>query len=85
MVDRQKLYELWQQGKNKDRPQFLRQYREEFVEHLSDSVVENLPAPDASTFEYRQFLNDYKGTVTAQLNPENAETTNTDADEHGDE
>jgi len=25
------------------------------------------PAPDASTFEYRQFLNRSKGTVTRQL------------------
>ncbi|AFH22458.1 hypothetical protein OSG_eHP27_00030 [environmental Halophage eHP-27] len=62
-MDREELFEIWQ--RNKDRPQFVREYREELQEHTTDGV--EWPAPDASTFEYRQFLNRSKGTVTRQL------------------
>lgn len=78
-MDRADLRELW--SRNNDRPQFVREYRDAFAEHLSETTAGHLPAPDASTFEYRQFLNQYKGAVTRQL----AENTTTDDDETEDE
>lgn len=62
-------FDTWQ--RNKSRPQFVRAHREELADALSDGVVDDLPAPGASTYEYRQFLNSHMGTVTRQLNPEN--------------
>ena len=76
-MDRETLFELW--DRHKDRPQFVRAHREEFAEHLSETTAGHLPAPDASTFEYRQFLNDYAGVVTRQLN-DAAEGTHPTAD-----
>lgn len=89
-MDRETLFEHWQ--RNKDRPQFIRAHREAFVEHLSDTTAGHLPAPDASTYEYREFLNSYKAPVTRQLNDdadgsdphddaEDGETTKADAAE----
>jgi len=73
MDSREDLFEAWQRG-GKDRPQFVRNYRETLVEHLSDGVVDALPGPNGTTLEYREFLNSYKGTVTRQLNDETDET-----------
>lgn len=80
-MDREQLRALW--DRNHDRPQFVREHRDAFAEHLSDTTAGHLPAPDASTYEYRQFLTHYKGVVTRQLAPEEgegAENTTTDAD-----
>jgi hypothetical protein len=73
-LSRAELYELWQ--RNKDRPQFVREYRASIDEHTTDGVT--LPPPDGSTHAYRQFLNDSKGTVTRQLGE-------SDTGEEGDE
>jgi hypothetical protein len=75
-MDRETLFELW--DRNKDRPQFVRAHRDEFAEHLSETTARHLPAPDASTFEYRQFINDYAGVVTRQLNDDAGGTDPTD-------
>lgn len=83
-LSRAELFELWE--RNKDRPQFVREYRDAIAEHTSDGVT--LPPADGSTFKYREFLNDYKGTVTRQLNddepgtdPHDGETDNPDGSE----
>jgi hypothetical protein len=78
-MDRQALRELW--ARNNDRPQFVRNYHDAFQEHLSDTTAGHLPDPDASTFAYRQFLNDYKGTVTRQLNDESPGSDPQDTEE----
>lgn len=80
-LSRSELYELWERNGNKDRPQFVREYRESIDEHTTDGVA--LPAPEASTHAYRQFLNSYKGTVTGQLSSDDGETTNGDDTEGG--
>ena len=64
-MDAAELREAW--ARNKDSPQFVRAHREELAEHLSDTTADHLPAPDGTTFQYRQFLNDYAGVVTRQL------------------
>jgi hypothetical protein len=61
-MDRAELYELWQ--RNKDRPAFVRNYREEIHEHTDTED----PIPDGSLFQVRQWLDSYKGVVTRQLN-----------------
>lgn len=68
------LRELW--ARNKDRPQFVREHRDGFAEHLSDTTAGHLPAPDGSTFAYRQFIEQYKSQVTRQL----AESTEEDSE-----
>lgn len=64
-MNRDELADQW--DANKHRPQFVRQYRDEILEHTTDAVAEAMPAPLASTFEYRQFLKSHKGVVTTQL------------------
>jgi len=51
-----------------DRPQAVRNYREEILEETTDAVAEAMPGPDKSVFEYRQFLNSHAGVVTRQIN-----------------
>jgi hypothetical protein len=75
-MDRQTLYELHQ--RNGDRPQFYREHRDAFAEHLSDTTAAKLPDPDASTFEWRQFVERHKGTITRQLNDTEDGTDPTD-------
>lgn len=50
------------------RPQAVRAHREKILEATTDAVAEKMPAPDASTYEYRQFLNSHAGVVTRQIN-----------------
>lgn len=57
--------ETWAQCN--DRPQAVREHREQILDATTDAVAEAMPAPDASTFEYRQFLNSHAGVVTRQL------------------
>jgi len=57
-----------------DRPQAVRNFREEILEATTDAVAEAMPAPDASTYEYRQFLNSHAGVVTRQLNDGSTDT-----------
>jgi len=75
-MDRAELFQAWQRD-GKDRPQFVREYRDDLVEYLTEGVVESMPGPDGTVFEFRQFLNDYTGTVTKQLeedtDPQDAE------------
>jgi len=52
----------------KDRPQAVRAHREEILEATTDAVAEAMPDPNASTYEYRQFLNSHAGVVTRQIN-----------------
>jgi hypothetical protein len=54
---------LWQ--RNKDRPAFVREYRDELHEHIS--TEEEIPDSD-SLKAVREWLGRYKGTVTRQLN-----------------
>lgn len=75
-MDSDELTDLW--DRIKDRPQAVREHREVLADNLSDSVAAELPAPDDSPFAYRQFLNDYKGTVTRQLNDDEPGTDPTD-------
>ena len=72
-MDRSELYDLWSRDRNKQRPQFLRAHRDAFAEHLSDTTAGKLPDPDASTFEYRQFLEAHKGAITKQLKADEPE------------
>jgi len=58
--------ELW--SRIKTRPQAVREHREAILDATGDSVADAMPAPNASTFEYRQFLNSHTGVVTRQLN-----------------
>jgi len=51
----------------KGRPQAVRTHREEILEGTTDAVAEAMPRPDASTYEYRQFLNSHAGVVMRQL------------------
>jgi len=53
--------------RNSDRPQFVREHREAILDATTDAVAEAMPAPDASTFEYREFLNSHAGVVTRQV------------------
>jgi hypothetical protein len=84
-MERSDLLELHK--RNGDRPQFYREHRDEFAEHLSDTTAQKLPDPDASTFEWRQFVERHKGTITRQLNDsadgtdptDDAETTEVEA------
>lgn len=85
-MDQADLYELWQaparrDQQNKDRPAFVREYREALAEHVDTD--EALPPPDASIARYSHWLDAYKATVTRQLNPENGETDTTDPSEGG--
>jgi len=66
-LTRDELHELWTRGNNSDRPQFVREHREAILDATTEAVAEAMPAPDASTFEYRQFLNSHAGVVTRQL------------------
>lgn len=77
-MERDELRELWKH--NKDRPAFVREYREEIHEHTDLSE----PIPEGSLFEVRKWLDSYKGVVTRQIDddspgtdPQNAETTTT--------
>jgi hypothetical protein len=65
-MERSTLLELHQ--RNSDRPQFYREHRDEFADHLSDTTANKMPSPDASTYEWRQWLEDHRGVVTRQLN-----------------
>lgn len=58
--------ETWHQIKG--RPQAVRAHRAEILDATSDAIADKMPAHDASTFEYRQFLNSHAGVVTRQLN-----------------
>jgi len=78
-MDRSELYAAWERD-GKDRPQFVREYRDDFAEYLSDGVVDALPGPDGTVFEFRLFLNDYTGTVTRQLNDDSGGTDPQDAE-----
>ena len=78
-MDRETLYELHQ--RNGDRPQFYREHRDAFAEHLSDTTAQKLPDPDASTFEWRQFIEKHRGVITRQLNDSEDGTDPTDADD----
>jgi hypothetical protein len=64
-MDRTDMADLW--DRIKDRPQAVREHRDDLADHVSESVAAALPGPGDSAFAYRQFLNDYKGTVTRQL------------------
>jgi hypothetical protein len=78
-MEQSELYEAWQ--RNKDSPQFARNYSEELRAYLSDGVTSGMPSPDASTFQWRQWLEAKRGVVTRQLNPENGgDSSNSDAD-----
>lgn len=68
-MDQAALFEEWE--RNKTRPQYVREHQDDLKEHLTDGVIQSMPAPDASAFEWRQFLNSHMGAVTRQLNPEN--------------
>jgi len=68
--------ETWE--RIKDRPTAVREHRDTVADAVSDSVAAELPAPDDSPFAYRQFLNDYKGTVTRQVNDDEPGTDPTD-------
>jgi hypothetical protein len=57
----------------KGRPQAVRAHREQVLEATTDAVAEAMPGPNASTYEYRQFLNSHAGVVTRQLRPEDAD------------
>lgn len=70
-MDRETLYDLHK--RNGDRPQFYREHRDAFAEHLSETTAAKLPDPDASTFEWRQFINSHKGVITRQLQESNQE------------
>jgi hypothetical protein len=85
-MDREELRALW--DRNKDRPAFVREHREEIHDHTDTSE----PIPDGSLAEVRHWLDSYKGTVTRQLNddspgtdPQDAETTTDGDDESGGE
>ena len=67
-MDRAQLYEQWQA--NKDRPAYVREHRETLEAHID--TTDPIPE-DGSLHEIREWLNDYKGTVTRQLAPEEAE------------
>jgi hypothetical protein len=62
-MDRDELYEQWQA--NKDRPAYVREHREELTEHLTE-LKDPIPE-EGSLHEIREWLDDYKGTVTRQL------------------
>lgn len=81
-MDQRDLYEEWE--RNKDRPQWVRNHQDNLKDYLTDGVVESMPAPDASAFEWRQFLNSHMGSVTRQLNPETGDSDNTEDAETGD-
>jgi hypothetical protein len=70
--------DTWDQVKG--RPQAVRAHREELLEATSDAVAEAMPGPDASTYEYRQFLNSHAGVVTRQINDD--ESGSDPHDEH---
>jgi hypothetical protein len=79
-MNREELLELHK--RNTDRPQFYREHRDEFAAHLSETTANKMPSPDASTYEWRQWLESHKGTVTRQLNDSEDGTDPTDeADE----
>lgn len=71
-MDRDELYELWQA--NKDRPAFVLEHREELADHTDTSD----PIPTSSIYEVRQWLKNYSGTVTRQLNDDEDGTDPTD-------
>lgn len=82
-MDQAEVYDLWQADaghdrQNKDRPAFVREHRDVIDEHIDTD--DPLPGADDSLAAFAQWLDDYKGTVTRQLNPENGETSTT---EHG--
>ena len=77
-MDRAELYELWQ--RNKDRPAFVREYREAIHEHTDTDD----PIPDGSLYDVRQWLDAYKGVVTRQLNDADDGTDPQDQDQDTD-
>jgi hypothetical protein len=50
-----------------DRPQAVRAHRDELIDATTDAVADAMPAPNASTHSYREFLNSHTGVVTRQL------------------
>jgi hypothetical protein len=76
-MERSDLLELHQ--RNSDRPQFYREHRDAFEEHLSDTTANKMPSPDASTFAWREWLENHRGVITRQLNDESEGTDPTDA------
>jgi hypothetical protein len=58
--------DTWQRINN--RPQAVRTHRQELLDATSDAVADAMPGPNASTHEYRQFLNSHAGVITRQLN-----------------
>jgi len=81
-IDRDELYQLWQD--NKDRPAWVRQHASELSEHTNTS--EPIPT-NGSLFDVRQWLKDYKGTVTRQLNDDadGTDPQDTDGEDGGNE
>lgn len=67
-MQRSELYELWEL--NKDRPAFVREYRDEIHGHTDTSE----PIPTGSLHDVRQWLEKYKGTVTRQLDDDSDDT-----------
>lgn len=75
-MDRAELYDSWQreagQGRrNKDRPAWVREHHADLNEHVD---TDDLPSPGAPLAAWREWLGRYKGTVTAQLSPDDADS-----------
>jgi hypothetical protein len=65
-MNREELLELHK--RNTDRPQFYRAHHDALEEHLSETTASKMPSPDASTFAWREWLEDHRGVITRQLN-----------------
>jgi len=85
-MERHELYGLWQSRGHKDRPAWVLEHADEIEEHTDTSE----PIPRDSIYAVRDWLDRFKGTVTRQLSPDdaeggtdpqNAETTTTDGAE----
>jgi len=79
------LYDRWTaaDGRNKDRPAFVREYREAFAAYTSTS--DPVPSPDASLKRYREWLERYRGTVTRQINDSEETDPHDESDDLADE
>lgn len=63
-MDADRLRDLWHE--NNDRPAFVRAYRDELDEHTNTG--DPVPDEDESMFRFRKWLEQYKATVSRQLN-----------------
>lgn len=72
-MERRELFELWTE--NNDRPQWVREHREELGEYVTTSE----PIPDGAA-SVAKWLDTYKATATAQLNPENHDDNDPEED-----